>query len=202
MSILSKLCYLQKPHVSGRYTKAFCPGVFCPVGISVQEGTLSSGGHCPGGLYLGRGSLLRRPPHGNKQAVRILVEYILVTFRNEVAKVMFLQVCVCPWGGLPQCMLRYRPEQAPPPRDQGGLPQCMQAPPRSRHSPEQAPPSAGTPLEQAPPWDQTPPDKTPPADSYCCGWYASYWNAFLLHIISVMDKNPMVLCLLKIKPSA
>ena len=23
--------------------------------------------------------------------------------------------------------------------------------------------------------------QTPPADGYCCGWYASYWNAFLLH---------------------
>ena len=21
--------------------------------------------------------------------------------------------------------------------------------------------------------------QTPPADGYCCGWYASYWNAFL-----------------------
>ena len=25
----------------------------------------------------------------------------------------------------------------------------------------------------------------PPADSYCCGWYASYWNAFLFLIIFV-----------------
>ena len=24
----------------------------------------------------------------------------------------------------------------------------------------------------------------PPADSYCCGWYASYWNAFLLRKVS------------------
>ena len=23
---------------------------------------------------------------------------------------------------------------------------------------------------------------SPPADGYCCGWYASYWNAFLLTI--------------------
>ena len=156
MSILSKLCYLKKPPVSGRYRKAFCPGVFCPVG------SLSSGGLCPVGLCLGRGSLLGRPPHGNEQAVRILVECILVTVRNEVAKVMFLQVHVCPWEGLPQCMLGYPPEQAPPPRDQGGLPQCMQAPPgagtpQSQHPPEQAPPGAGT------PWDQTPQTRPPPS---------------------------------------
>ena len=30
-------------------------------------------------------------------------------------------------------------------------------------------------------WDTTPPDQVPPpkADGYCCGRYASYWNAFL-----------------------
>ena len=52
--------------------------------------------------------------------------------------------------------------------------------------PEQAPPEPGT----------LPPDQTPPpaADSYCCGRYASYWNAFLftsiLRIkISLITKN-------------
>ena len=29
-------------------------------------------------------------------------------------------------------------------------------------------------LGQTPPWADTTPD------SHCCGWYASYWNAFLL----------------------
>ena len=43
-------------------------------------------------------------------------------------------------------------------------------PPRSRHS------GAGTPRTRHP-RDQAPP---PPADGYCCGRYASYWNAFLL----------------------
>ena len=69
------------------------------------------------------------------RTVRILLKYILVTVRNEVAKVMFLHLSVCPQGGLPQCMLGYH-----------------------------------TPLDQATP---------PPADGYCCGRYASYWNAFL-----------------------
>ena len=35
----------------------------------------------------------------NERAVRILLESILVTIRNEVAKATFLQVCVCPRGG-------------------------------------------------------------------------------------------------------
>ena len=42
---------------------------------------------------------------------------IIITGRNEVvAKVMFLQVCVCPQGGgcLPQCMLGCH---TPPPRE-------------------------------------------------------------------------------------
>ena len=34
-----------------------------------------------------------------------------------------------------------------------------------------------TPQADTPP-GQTPPP--PPADGYCCGWYASYWNVFLL----------------------
>ena len=47
-------------------------------------------------------------------------QFLLVTGRNEVvAKVMFLQVCVCPQGGgcLPQCMLGCHPpgtRQTPP----------------------------------------------------------------------------------------
>ena len=62
----------------------------------------------------------------------------IVTVRNEVAKVMFLQACVCPHGGcLPQCMLGYH------------------TPPSGADPPEQTPPS---------PWEQTPP--TPGADTH------------------------------------
>ena len=52
----------------------------------------------------------------------------------------------------------------------GGLPQCMLGyhPPGTRHPPGADPPGPGT-----------PPEQPPPADSYCCGRYASYWNAFL-----------------------
>ena len=69
------------------------------------------------------------------------------------AKVMFLQVSVCPRGGgcLPQCMLgRQTPllDQAHPPRPG--------APPGSRHPLDQAPPGADA------PWDQTPRSRHPP----------------------------------------
>ena len=42
--------------------------------------------------------------------------FLLVTVRNEATKVIFLYLCVCPQGGLPQCMLGYHPlpEQTPP----------------------------------------------------------------------------------------
>ena len=42
-------------------------------------------------------------------------------------------------------------------------------------------PPADTPLGRHP-LDRHPPGQTPPppADGYCCGRYASYWNAFLL----------------------
>ena len=56
---------------------------------------------------------------------------LIITGRNEVvAKVMFLQVCVCPQGGgcLPQCMLGYHPpDQADPPGPG--------RPPRTRQNP-------------------------------------------------------------------
>ena len=58
----------------------------------------------------------------------------LFTVCNEVAKVMFLQVSVCPQGGAWS----------------GGAGGCLLC---------------------------TPP---PGRDGYCCRWYVSYWNAFLL----------------------
>ena len=82
-------------------------------------------------------------PTAGKREVGIPLNCLLVTVRNEVAKVMFLHLCVCPQRGcLPQCMRGYHP------------------PPGSRHPPQSRPPP-------------------PLADGYCCGRYASYWNAFL-----------------------
>ena len=72
----------------------------------------------------------------------------------------------------------------------GDTPQ-EQTPPRSRHPlgadppgrrpPGRRPPGADTPREQTPPRaDTPPPGADTPRDGHCCGWYASYWNAFLL----------------------
>ena len=77
----------------------------------------------------------------------IPLELCVITFRNEVvAKVMFLQVCVCPQGGgcLPQCMLGCHtpPGSGRPPWDQadppgpGRSPRTRQTPPRTRQTPQ------------------------------------------------------------------
>ena len=70
----------------------------------------------------------------------------------------------------------------PPPPEQ--TPQT--SPPETRHPPwegapppEQAPLVANSPLWNSPPPGAAPP---PPADGYCCGRYASYWNAFLFKV--------------------
>ena len=75
-----------------------------------------------------------------------LARFNLVTGRNEVvAKVMFLQVSVCPRGAgcLPQCMLG-----------------CHTPPPRWRTPPDGEPPLDGEP--PYPPGWRTPPDGEPP----------------------------------------
>ena len=60
-------------------------------------------------------------------------------------------------GGLPQCMRDTTPQDQTPP-------QTRQTPPLTRQTP---PPPPGSRLQHT---------------VYCCGWYASYWNAFLLRI--------------------
>ena len=99
----------------------------------------------------------------------------LITSRNEVvAKVMFLQVCVCPQGGgcLPQCMLGCQtpPEQADTPQDQADTPDQSDTPgpgrpPQTRQTP------SGT--------RQTPPREAASSIRSTSGRYASHWNAFL-----------------------
>ena len=111
------------------------------------------------------GGEIREPPKW------LLIPWsFIVTVRNEVAKVMFLHLSVSHSvhrGGLPQCMLGCNPPEP-------GTP-----PPGSRHPPHQHP------LEQTPPRTRHPPDQAPtlPADGYCCGRYASYWNAFLFQTV-------------------
>ena len=102
---------------------------------------------------------------------------------------MFLHVCVCPQGGggLPRQVpprTRYTPlGPGTPPRTrytpQDQVPPRPGTHPRTRYTPRNQlhPPGSGTPPpDQVPPRDQVSP---PPRDGYCCGRYASYWNAFL-----------------------
>ena len=106
--------------------------------------------------------------------VCIILECILVTVRDEVAKVMFYTCLSIHREGLPQCMLGYQ-----------ALPT-----PRSRHPPPAGTPRPGTPRQSrhthtpgADPLEQAHTPPPPQADGYCCGRYASYWNAFLLHFV-------------------
>ena len=94
-----------------------------------------------------------------------------ITVRNEVAKVMFLQVCVCPQGGLlrggcpvPRWGVLVR-GVVPGPR--GGLLRGV----------------------GIPAWTEA---DHPGRDGYCCGRYASYWNAFLfeLFVLFSFQQNP------------
>ena len=76
-------------------------------------------------------------------------------------------------GCLPKCMLGYTHPWADTP------------PPGQTLSPWVEPPA------NTPPPGQTPPAK---ANGYCCGWYASYWNAFLLlkplsNIVRFLSRN-------------
>ena len=85
---------------------------------------------------------------------------LLITVRNEVAKVMFLHVSVIlstgRWGCYPSMRCRWYPSM---PCSRGGCSRGMPAP-------EGGVCSGGV---------ETPPK----ADGYCCRRYASYWNAFL-----------------------
>ena len=81
---------------------------------------------------------------------------------------MFLQVSVCPQGvWYPSMPYRWYPSM-PCSRSRGGVP-----------APRGVPAPAGCLL-----WGRGACSgggwvETPPADGYCCGRYASYWNAFL-----------------------
>ena len=110
----------------------------------------------------------------------------MFTVRNEVAKVMFLQVSVCPQGGgvclsawwdTPPPRSRHPPEETPHPLEQ--TPPGADTP-GSRHPPEQTPPRNKHPRgSRHPPGADPSGADPPPRDGHCCGRYASYWNAFL-----------------------
>ena len=80
--------------------------------------------------------------------------------QTKFAKVMFLHVSVCPWGGSPGPHLGGEGWGA----WLGG----------SRPTPGGSRPRRG--VSQHALWQTL-----PPADGYCCGQYTSYWNAFLFY---------------------
>ena len=80
---------------------------------------------------------------------------------------VFTDVCVHRGGGIPACLCRWYPSM-PCNRSPGG-------------SGPGGVPARGVVCSQGIcSWGETPPPK---ADGYCCGRYASYWNAFLLLIV-------------------
>ena len=106
-------------------------------------------------------------------------------------KVMFSQACVknSVQGGVSQHALGQTPCWDTPPwadtpradTPLGHTP-LGRHPSLGRHTP--ATPSGQIPLLGTPPSADTPPwADTPP--SHCSRWYASYWNAFLLHLVVI-----------------
>ena len=128
----------------------------------------------------------------------------IITGRNEVvAKVMFLQVCVCPRGGEGVCLSACW-DAIPSPRDQADAPQNGESPlgpgrppqngepPRTRQSPpwigesprtRQSPPRMENPPgpgRHPPPRDGRTPREADSSIRSTSSRYASHWNAFLL----------------------
>ena len=168
----------------------------CDPGYSCSEGSTSarpSSDKCPKGYYCPDGLTETACPEGRSSPY-----YYIFTVRNDVAKVMFLQVCVCPQGGsIPACLA-------------GGIPACLVAGlqggcypsmhcrwypsmPCNRSPGGYLPAPGGLLLGGACSggcllWGVSAPrgfcfggcgELPLKADGYCCGRYASYWNAFL-----------------------
>ena len=115
-----------------------------------------------------------------------------VTIRNEVAKVMFLQVCVCPQGGVPDQVwpprsrhplgTRYTPQARCTPWEQTPSPQYS---PRDQvHTPLEpgTPPDQVHPLHQVHhPWDEVSPTRYTPRTRYPPGsrYTPLPWSRFI-----------------------
>ena len=83
-----------------------------------------------------------------------ILKYYYYRPQTKFAKVVFLHVCVCPQG---RCLLW-----------------GWGSAPRGDLVPGDLVPEGGACSRGV--W-------RPPRDSYCCGWYACYWNAFLLKLV-------------------
>ena len=97
--------------------------------------------------------------HATHNICSIYPSHCLITVRNGVAKVMFSQTCVCPQGGAcSRGRLLWGSAWS-----EGGV--CSLG----------GVCSGG--LVGIPAYNES--DTSPRRDGYCCGRYASYWNAFL-----------------------
>ena len=103
------------------------------------------------------------------------------------AKVIFSQACVCPQGGLPQCMLGYTPRSRHP---LGSRHPPEQTPLGSRHPPDQ------TPREQTPPRSRPPPGADTPPISRLQHTVNEQPVRILLECILVKHKMTLVQCVI------
>ena len=123
---------------------------------------------------------------------------LIFTVRNEVAKVIFIQVCVCPHGGWGVVVSQHALQQVSKEGGVFAIPACIV---------DGIPACLATGLEGGcllpggylflegmlfggclllggwrPHPHPHPPPPPPKADGYCCRRYTSYWNAFLFRL--------------------
>ena len=137
--------------------------------------------------------------HTQLAQMSAIVHYeTIFTVRNEVAKVMFLHLCVCPQGGMPGLGDGGSGRGRWPGPGGGclvpGGPGPGGAWSQGRYLVLGVPGLRGVPALRGPgPWGVLGPGgvlsqhalrQTPPPPSYCCGRYVSYWNAFLYEFFS------------------
>ena len=137
--------------------------------------------------------------------MKFLLSWMFFTGRNEVvAKVIFLQVCVCPQGGRVSASVHAgMPDPPGPPRDQADTPRDQadtplgpgRHPPGTRQTPPQdkadpplprtrhTPPGMRQTSPHPPGTRHTPPRQADSSIRSTSGRYASYWNAFLFVIL-------------------
>ena len=138
---------------------SFCSGgclcmMSLPVWPHVPSGGLSRGS-LSGGVSV-QGVCRVPPPYGKERAVRILLECIIITGRNEVvAKVIFLHLSVILFTGGVSASVH---AEIPPPPSGADTPGTRHPPP-SRHHPPGAdtPPGADPPGAYMPPGTRHPP---------------------------------------------
>ena len=121
---------------------------------------------------------------------KLILKSYIVTGRNEVvAKVMFLQVCVCPRGGgcFPQSMLGCHP---PTP---DGEPPRMESPPGWRTPPDGGPTLPPPPGWRTPPRKQTPAYGLRAASTHPTGMHSCY--LFSVAVFFVSDRDKTLICI-------